>query len=81
MGCHLTTYLESMAGKNRMRQRARQMERIPVTLPDGQTLELTAGGQNVLVKAVIEQFAPHFTPAGHVTYVETPPARNTCSTT
>ena len=66
---NLTTYLESMAGKNRMRQRARQMERIPVTLPDGQTLELTAGGQNVLVKAVIEQFAPHFTPAGHVTYV------------
>ena len=65
----LSAYLESMAGKNRLRQKARQMERIPVTLPDGRQLELTAGGQNVLVKEIIEQFAPRFTPGGHVIYV------------
>ncbi len=65
----LESYLESMAGKNRLRQRARQMERIPVTLPDGEVLKLTAGGQNVLVKEIVEQFAPRFTPGGHVIYV------------
>jgi len=66
---NLAAYLESMSGKNRLREKARGMERIPVTLPDGQTLELTAGGQNVLVKEIVEQFAPRFTPGGHVIYV------------
>jgi adenine-specific DNA-methyltransferase len=46
-----------------------QMVRIPVTLPDGQMLELTAGGQNVLVKEIVERFAPRFTPGGHTVYV------------
>ena len=29
----------------------------------------SAGGQNVLVKEIIEQFAPRFTPGGYVIYV------------
>ena len=66
---NLAAYLKSMDGKNRLREKARQMQRIPVTLPDGQTLELTAGGQNVLVKEIIDQFAPRFTPGGYVIYV------------
>ncbi len=65
----LTAYLQSMQGKNRLRVRARQMDRIPITLPDGATLELSAGGQNVLIKEIIEQFAPRFTPGGRVLYV------------
>lgn len=66
---NLTEYLASMQGKNRLREAARQMSQIPVTLPTGQTLQLSAGGQNVLIKEIIEQFAPRFTPAGHVVYV------------
>lgn len=65
----LASYLESMAGQNRLRRRARGMERIPITLPDGLMLERTAGGQNILVKEIVEQFAPRFTPCGHVIYV------------
>ena len=64
---HLAGYLA--AGVNRLRERRRQMAYIPVTLPNGQVLELTAGGQNVLVKKVVEQFAPRFTPGGYVIYV------------
>jgi adenine-specific DNA-methyltransferase len=45
------------------------MTQIPVTLPSGETLQLSAGGQNVLIKEIIEQFAPRFTPGGHVVYV------------
>ena len=45
------------------------MQRLPVTLPDGQRFELTPGGQNVLVKEIVEEFAPRFTPGGHVAYV------------
>ncbi len=65
----LDEYLESMSGKNRLRSRARQMEQIPISLPDGETLELSAGGQNLLIKEIIEQFAPRFTPGGRVLYV------------
>ena len=45
------------------------MEFVAVTLPNGQSIRLTAGGQNVLIKKIIEQFAPCFTPGGHVIYV------------
>ncbi len=65
----LASYLASVEDENRLREKARQMERIPVTLPDGQTLLLSAGGQNVLVKEIVEQFAPRFTPGGNLVYL------------
>ncbi len=68
-GGKLAAYLKSMEGKNRLREKGRAMERIPVTLADGTKIELSAGGQNVLIKKVIEDFAPCFTPGGKVLYV------------
>ena len=66
---NLAAYLASMEGVNRLRETPRRMEFIAVNLADGQSLELTAGGQNVLVKEIIEQFAPRFTPGGYLIYV------------
>ena len=65
----LATYLSSVAGHNRLAEQARAMQRIPVTLPDGRRFELTPGGQNVLVREIVEEFAPRFTPGGYVVYV------------
>lgn len=65
----VTDYLDSMKGKSRLREAARAMSLIPVTLPDGQTLHLSPGGQNILIKEIIEQFAPRFTPGGRILYV------------
>jgi len=48
---------------------ARAMNRIPVTLPGGLPFTLSPGGQNVLIKQVIEEFCPRFTPGGEVLYV------------
>ena len=45
------------------------MDRIPLTLPDGSTFTLTPGGQNVLLKAMVEDFCPRFTPGGQVFYI------------
>jgi hypothetical protein len=45
------------------------MSRIPVTILDGQTVSLSAGGQNVLIAKIIEDFCPHFTPGGKLLYV------------
>lgn len=47
----------------------RKMKRLPVTLPSGQAITLSPGGQNVLITEVIENFCPCFTPGGQVLYV------------
>jgi hypothetical protein len=45
------------------------MQRLPVILPDGQKIKLSPGGQNVLVKKIIEDFCALFTPGGKIIYV------------
>lgn len=65
----LATYLKSVGGKNRLREKDRAMKCIPVTLADGTRIELSTGGQNVLIKKVIEEFAPRFAPGGRLVYV------------
>ena len=65
----LSAFLEGLEGRNQLTERERDMAMIPVTLPDGTELSLTPGGQNVLVKNIIEQFAPRFVPGGHVVYI------------
>lgn len=65
----LATYLSDVPGLKVRYEAARTMARIPVTLPDGESLMLSSGGQNVLLKQVVESFCPYFTPAGVVLYV------------
>ena len=65
----LATYLTSVESKNRLRDRKRVMKQIPVQLPNGQKIKLSAGGQNVLIKEIVEQFAPRFTPDGVLVYL------------
>jgi hypothetical protein len=48
------------------------MLRLPVRFPDGlvvRDVALSPGGQNQVVKAVLEAFSPRFTPGAHVVYV------------
>ncbi len=47
----------------------REMQRIPLTLSQGQSITLSPGGQNVLVEVIIKEFAPRFVPGGQVVYV------------
>ncbi len=42
---------------------------IPVNLPNGQAIQLSSGGQNLLIKDILEKFCPRFTPGGIVLYV------------
>jgi len=63
---NLVTYLESLKGLRRLHAREREMKMVPVTLPDGSVVTLTAGGQNILIKDIIERFCPRFTPGGKV---------------
>ena len=46
------------------------MALIPVKLPNGDELKLTAGGQNVLIKPIIEELCPRYLPGGIVVYMD-----------
>jgi len=65
----LRTYLTSVETLKKRYAREREMERIPLTLAPGKEITLSPGGQNVLIKEIIEQFSPRFTPSGTPVYV------------
>jgi adenine-specific DNA-methyltransferase len=62
-------FVNSAQALRRLQPRERKMELIPVRLPDGRGLKLTAGGQNELVKKIVEDFCPRFTSGGVLVYV------------
>lgn len=47
----------------------RDMERVPVTLPSGVRLTLSAGDHNVLQKRIVEDFLPRFGMGAEVLYI------------
>ncbi|MCC5807974.1 MAG: Eco57I restriction-modification methylase domain-containing protein [Opitutales bacterium] len=65
----LTAYMESVDSLRVLHHQEREMNRIEVRLPDGSKKWLSAGGQNVLIKAIVEEFCPRFTPGGYVCYL------------
>jgi hypothetical protein len=65
----LRGYLTELPGQMELYARARVLQRIPVTLPGGNALTLSPGGQNTLIKQMVEDFCALFTPGGHVLYV------------
>jgi hypothetical protein len=65
----LNKYLASRESLKHEIARKRDLARVPVTLPDGSKVALSPGGQNPLIKAIIEQFCPAFAPGGVVIYI------------
>jgi len=65
----LRIYLETRQAIKDEINRKRTVARIPVTLPDGSQVALSPGGQNPLIKAIIEHLCPIFSPGGVVLYV------------
>jgi adenine-specific DNA-methyltransferase len=65
----LAAYHASIESLRRFYAPERRMQRIPVTLANGEQFTLSPGGQNVLVKKVLDDFCPRFAPGGHVLYV------------
>lgn len=47
----------------------RVMHRLPLTLRDGLEISLSPGGQNELIRRIVEDFCPLFTPGGRPLYV------------
>jgi len=65
----LTSYLASQNRIRRELARERNLARVLVKLPSRSTVQLSPGGQNPLIKQVIEEFCPRFVPGGTVVYI------------
>ena len=65
----LRHYLTSRAALKNEISRKRDLARVAVLLPDGSQVALSPGGQNPLIKAIIEHFCPAFAPGGVVLYI------------
>jgi type II restriction enzyme len=65
----LAEYLAKVPGLKAQYAAAREMNLIPVALPSGKPFTLSPGGQNVLLKQMVEEFCPRFTPDAEVLYV------------
>ena len=65
----LKAYLEELPGLKAQYASVRKMERVPLTLPDGSAFTLSPGGQNILIKSMVEDFCSRFTPGGNVLYI------------
>lgn len=65
----LAAYLVEAPGLLDKYRAKRSLTRIPVTLPGGKELTLGGGGQNVLIKQMIDDFCGYFIPGGEVLYI------------
>lgn len=68
-GGKLEAYLSERGRIRKELLRERKLSRIPVRLPSGDTVTISPGGQNPLIKTVIEEFCPCFVPGGAVVYI------------
>ena len=65
----LKLYLAARDCIRRELLRERKLSRIPVKLPSGEVVTISPGGQNPLIKTIIEEFCPRFAPGGTVVYI------------
>jgi hypothetical protein len=47
----------------------REMERIPIQLPDGTEIRLSPGAHSALIRDIVDEFAPRFAPGSMLVYV------------
>jgi len=66
---HLKKYLRTVNTLKKLYARERDMQRLPVKLANGEEIRISPGGQNVLVKKIIDDFCPLFTPGCYIIYV------------
>lgn len=65
----LAAYLLNLPGQIAAYAAGRDLARIPVTLPGRSPVTLSPGDQNILIQAMVEEFAPRFTPGARVLYI------------
>jgi hypothetical protein len=66
---NLSAYATTRRGLRERYAAERLMRMVPVNLPNGGKIVLSPGGQNILIKEIIDHFCPRFTPGAQVLYI------------
>jgi adenine-specific DNA-methyltransferase len=66
---NLKAYLKTIETLKKRYAQEREMKRIPLMLSSGKKIELSPGGQNVLVEKILTDFCELYTPGGNPLYV------------
>ncbi len=66
---NLAIFLKNTPTLSNLQVKERNIPLIPVTLPDGEEILISSGGQNELIKHIVEEFCPRFTPGGKLIYI------------
>jgi hypothetical protein len=59
---NLAAYIKQKSASHRRQNPARDLHRVPVRVAEGVTVSFSPGQHSALIKAVVEEFAPRFTP-------------------
>jgi hypothetical protein len=65
----LSQFVSSAGSLRDLYAQRREMDLIPLRVKEGSELRLSPGGQNPLVKAIVEEFCPRFAPDGVPIYI------------
>jgi BsuBI/PstI restriction endonuclease domain/BsuBI/PstI restriction endonuclease HTH domain len=65
----IARYLAKVPGLKAQYDAARLLHRIPITLPNGEAFTLSPGGQNILIKQIVDDFCAYYLQGGHILYV------------
>jgi hypothetical protein len=65
---NLEKYLKTRQTLTARYAKEREMKKLPVKLATGDTIRLSPGAHSELIKAIIEEFAPRYVPAGILVY-------------
>lgn len=66
---NLYTYLDSVQTLKERYSQNRKMNQMPIKIDENRSVYLSPGGQNILVKEIIEEFATRFVPGGFPVYI------------
>ena len=66
----LTVFLDNVETWKQQQDEIRNMNKVPVELPGGIDASLSPGGQNLLIKEMVEEFCPRYAPGGKVLYID-----------
>ncbi len=65
----LKNFINTVGKLSELYLKERELNQIPVVLPNGKTLKLSAGKHNEVQAAIVEQFAPRFANGGTLLYL------------
>lgn len=65
----LEEYLAYAPSLVKLQREERRMAKIPVRMPSNEIAYINPGGQNKLIKSMVEEFCPRFIPGGNVLYI------------